>query len=160
MPSARFYYRDPNAPLPNQPIGIGALALIERDGALLLERRSDSGQWGFVGGRVDMGESLGEALCREVREETGLTVTGYTLFGTFSDPSRIAHYPDGNIVRAIGLVYRVEVDNFDALRRSDESTALQFFTREELPHLDLAETMRPILDRYLATPRPQAVILE
>ena len=71
MPSAEFYYRDSAAPAPNQPIGIGVLALIERDGALLMERRSDCGRWGLVGGAVEVQEALGDALRREVREETG-----------------------------------------------------------------------------------------
>lgn len=147
---ARFFYRDPAAPRPNGPLTIGVLALIERDGALLLEHRSDAHRWGLVGGAVEMDESMGDALRREVREETGLTVVGYTLFGTFSDPSRIVRYPDGNVVRVIGLVYRVTVDDFSTLQRSEESTALGFFTPDELRDLDVIETARPIIDRYLS----------
>jgi ADP-ribose pyrophosphatase YjhB (NUDIX family) len=109
MTTARFFYRDPTAPTPNRPPSLGVLALIEYDGALLLERRSDCGRWGLIGGAVDAGESLTDALRREVHEETGLTVTGYRLFGTFSDPTRIAAYPDGNVFRVIGIVYTVEV---------------------------------------------------
>ena len=48
------------------------LALIEHDDALLLERRSDCGRWGLVGGGVGIEESLEDGLRREVREETGL----------------------------------------------------------------------------------------
>lgn len=54
-----------------------------------MECRADDGRWGLVGGKVEADESLGEALCREVLEETGLHVSWYRLFGAFSDPSRI-----------------------------------------------------------------------
>jgi ADP-ribose pyrophosphatase YjhB (NUDIX family) len=47
------------------------LALIERDSALLLERRSDRGRWGLVGGRVQIEESLEDGLRREVGRRRG-----------------------------------------------------------------------------------------
>ena len=43
-------------------------------GRLLLQQRSDGGQWGLPGGSVEIGESLREAVIREVGEETGLRV--------------------------------------------------------------------------------------
>jgi 8-oxo-dGTP pyrophosphatase MutT (NUDIX family) len=138
---------------------VGALALIERDEELLLERRSDSGQWGLIGGSIEVSESIGEALRREVMEETGLTVRGHELFGVFSNPKRIAHYPDGNIVRVIAFVFRVEVEGFDALRMSEESLEMRFFGRDELRNLDVVETMRPIIERYLS-PEPGGPLVE
>ena len=64
--NATFFCRDPDAPRPNRPIGVGVLALIERDGALLLGRRSDCGRWGLVGGRVEIEESLEDGLRRTI----------------------------------------------------------------------------------------------
>ena len=130
-------------------MSVGVLALIERDGSLLLECRSDSGRWGLIGGGLDADESLEQGLRREIGEETGLTATSISLFGTFSDPSRIVHYPSGDIVRVLSLVYRVQVDDFDPLRCSAESTELRFFTPDELRSLDIVETHRDIVDRYL-----------
>lgn len=52
--------------------------LIESDGRLLLvqnRRKDGSLDWTTPGGVVDAGESLIEALSREVEEETGLSVT-------------------------------------------------------------------------------------
>jgi hypothetical protein len=45
------WYRDPEAPTPNGPRGIGVTALIERDATVLVERRSDSDvlEWAFIG---------------------------------------------------------------------------------------------------------------
>jgi len=156
---AKFFYGDPDAPRPNRPLGVGVLALIERDGELLLERRSDCGRWGLVGGAVEPEESLEDALAREVLEETGLVVRVRELFGVSADPSRRAHYPDGNVVRIIAFVYRAEVRDFSTLLPSEESEELRFFAREELGSLDIIETARPIVDRYLRTPEPHPGLL-
>ena len=149
---AEYFYGNPNAPRPNRPIGVGVLALIERDGALLMERRSDCGRWGFVGGAVEVEESLEGALRREVLEETGLVVAGEELFAVFAGPSRVVRHPDGNVVRLMTFVYRAEVEDFGTLRRSEESEELRFFRREELAGLDVIETSTPIFGAYLDPP--------
>jgi ADP-ribose pyrophosphatase YjhB (NUDIX family) len=154
-----YFYRNPDAPKPNLPDSLGVVAFIERDNALLLEARRDDGRWGLIGGRVECDESLGDAVIREVAEETALTVTGYTLFGTFSDPSRIIQYPDGSVMRFVSLVYRVAVADFATLRRSHESRELRFFTRDELAALEVVETHRHIVDHYLSPPPAGTVIL-
>jgi 8-oxo-dGTP pyrophosphatase MutT (NUDIX family) len=153
-PRARFFYRDPSAPQPTEPRALGVGALIERHGRLLLERRVDSGLWSLVAGRVEEDESLAGALVREVREETGLTVARYELFGTFTDPTRIIRYPDGNVLRLASFVYLVEVESFDGLRASDESEELRFFAHDELGGLDVPATQRPVFERYLAGAPP------
>ncbi|MGI8910665.1 MAG: NUDIX domain-containing protein [Rubrobacteraceae bacterium] len=157
---AEFFYQDPFAPPPNRPIGVGVLAIISRDGALLLERRSDCGRWGLVGGGIEAEESLETALRREVREETGLEITGQELFAVFPGPSRIVRYPDGNVVRLVTFVYEVEVEDFGTLRRSEESEELRFFRPEELRSLDVIETARPILEAYLSGDLTQGLLLE
>ena len=155
-----FFYRDPAAPTPNRPTSPGVVALVVRDGALLLECRSDSGRWGLIGGAVDPHDSLHDALCREVAEETNLRVTSYALFGTFSDPSRIIQYPDGSVIRILTLAYTVAVESFAPLRLSHESTGLRFFPPAELATLDIVETHRHIVDHWLADTQPRVPILE
>lgn len=57
---------------------------IFRDGKILLVRRAREpakGVYTFPGGRVEFGESLTEALTREIREETGLVIEIVGLAG-------------------------------------------------------------------------------
>jgi len=128
---------------------LGALALIEHEGRLLLERRRDTGQWGPIGGKVEINESLEQALRKEVLEETGLTVASFELFGTFSDPSRIGAYSNGAVVRFVVLAYTVQIDDFSPLQCSDESMELGFFTRAQLANLDLVPTGGDVVRAYL-----------
>lgn len=55
---------------------LAALAVVLRDDHVLLVRRKnepDAGLWGFPGGHVEAGETVGEAAARELKEETGVT---------------------------------------------------------------------------------------
>ena len=64
-------------PLVGRPTSIrpGACAVIfDGDGKILLERRSDNGFWGLPGGAVEVGESVEQAIKREVMEETGISL--------------------------------------------------------------------------------------
>ena len=62
---------------PDRPIvGVGAVVL-NSAGQVLLARRGHApleGEWSLPGGAVEVGETLEEALAREIREETGVAV--------------------------------------------------------------------------------------
>jgi 8-oxo-dGTP pyrophosphatase MutT (NUDIX family) len=63
--------------------------IFDRQGRVLLQQRSDGGQWGLPGGSVEIGESLHQAVAREVSEETGLRVTASRLPRTLLPNHRI-----------------------------------------------------------------------
>ena len=61
---------------PSQPI-VGVGAVIVKEGKVLLVKRGKSpsfGEWSIPGGAVNVGESLEQALLREIKEETGLVI--------------------------------------------------------------------------------------
>ena len=60
-----------------------AVGVIVRDGRVLIARRPDTAHQGglleFPGGKVEPGETVQQALCREIAEETGLVLTEDSL---------------------------------------------------------------------------------
>ena len=62
----------PSAPL----IGVGAVIVNPQGQVLIIQRGSEprKGHWSIPGGLIELGETLLDAICREVEEETGLIV--------------------------------------------------------------------------------------
>ena len=107
-------------------------AIISKDDSLLFLRRENSpakGQWWFPGGRIRKGETLEEALYREVKEETGLEVIKSELVNVYS---RIF---DGR--HDISIAYMCECEG-DKIVLNDEHSEYKFFT-------SLPKTIHPYL---------------
>ena len=69
---------------------VGAVIRDAEHRRFLLVKRGhepDMGRWSLPGGRVEPGESDAEALVREMREETGLTVTPGRMLGSVRRPA-------------------------------------------------------------------------
>jgi ADP-ribose pyrophosphatase YjhB (NUDIX family) len=80
---------------PDAPIaGVGAVIVRDVPGEgrqVLLIRRGQEplkGEWSLPGGAVELGETLEEAICREVLEETGLSVETVDVVQAFDRISR------------------------------------------------------------------------
>lgn len=74
--------RPPTEATPRPLLAVGAIVAV--DGHLLLVTRENppaQGRWTVPGGRVEPGESMADAVVREVAEETGLTVECGPLVG-------------------------------------------------------------------------------
>jgi ADP-ribose pyrophosphatase YjhB (NUDIX family) len=107
--------------------------IFDRRGRLLLQQRSDGGQWGLPGGSVEIGESVADAVAREVLEETGLTVRVRRLVGVYSDPTlQVVRYPDGNAWHYVNVCFECTVKGGE-LTTCDETLALAYFPLRRLP---------------------------
>ena len=62
----------------------GGAVIKDEFGRILLQRRSDYGNWGLPGGAMEPGESIEETMIREVKEETGITLKEYQFLTVYS----------------------------------------------------------------------------
>ncbi len=107
--------------------------IFDRRGRLLLQQRSDGGQWGLPGGSVEIGESVTAAMIREVHEETGLDIAVGRLVGVYSDPAlQVVRYPDGNVWHYVNLCFECMVRGGE-LTTCDETLDLRYFAAGRLP---------------------------
>ncbi len=107
--------------------------VFDRRGRLLLQQRSDGGQWGLPGGSVEIGESVTRAVEREVLEETGLTVVPRRVVGVYSEPEwQIVRYPDGNVWHYVNVCFEC-VARGGELTTCDETLDLRYFSLRRLP---------------------------
>lgn len=123
-----------------------AVAVIVRDGHVLVTRRpkkgSFAGYWEFPGGKREEGESLTEAVVREIAEELGVRVEVVAeLEGTGHD------YATKRILLCPFVCRIVEGDP-----RPLAATAMKWVTPEEIEGLKFPPANGPLLEtvrRYL-----------
>jgi ADP-ribose pyrophosphatase YjhB (NUDIX family) len=116
---------------------------------ILLVQRADDGLWAVPGGYMEPGESLTEACCREVLEETGLVVRVKGLIAAYTNPDKLLVYPDGNRWQLVVLHFEAEPIG-GTLAASDETVAVQFHTPEEAASLPMGEFDRLRVDDAFA----------
>ena len=108
-------------------------AIITReDGKILLQRRSDNGNWSLIGGLMELDETFEQTALREIREETGLEVKLDYLVGVYHN--RRAEWPNGDKAHVVCAVYKASILSGEP-RIDEESLELRFFGKDEIPGL-------------------------
>jgi ADP-ribose pyrophosphatase YjhB (NUDIX family) len=120
-------------------------ALIFENGQVLLAHRRDIDWWNLPGGGMEVGETVDEALCREVREETGLEVEVEQLVGVYSKPQK----------QEVVLTFRCRVTG-GILTSTEESRACRYFVPDALPENTLPKHRQRVEDALLQ--QPQAIL--
>jgi ADP-ribose pyrophosphatase YjhB (NUDIX family) len=72
---------------PGPKLAVDCIILIDGR-VLLIHRRNPPHGWALPGGFVEYGESVEEAVRREMKEETGLDLQNLRQFRVYSDPTR------------------------------------------------------------------------
>ena len=99
------------------------------------------GKWALPGGHVEMIEDIPTAACRELREETGISVLIHELklVGVFGVPGRD---PRG---RVITVAYKADLGMCDlSIHAGDDAAEVRWYPVDELPELafDHSEIVR------------------
>jgi 8-oxo-dGTP diphosphatase len=105
---------------------VGAVCLIENEGLLLMLRQRHRPGWTLPGGLVNRGETAVAAVCREVREETGLRVEVDLPIGTFVEPR----------TRRVDVVFHVVADSRPEVRAGSEAVRADWLRLDQLGQVD------------------------
>ncbi len=142
---------------PEHPLG-GVGAVIFRGEEILLVRRGQEpakGLWSLPGGLVEVGETLSEAIKREVLEETGLTVR---ILGVTAILERIYRDPAGEDPYHYVLVdFACEYEDGD-LRPGSDITAARFVAAGDLDRMKLPESTAAVIHRAREQRRQSAFL--
>jgi 8-oxo-dGTP diphosphatase len=125
-------------------VAVGAV-IVDRDRVLLVRRAQEplKGEWSLPGGVVELGESLEQALSREVLEETGLQIEVVKVVETLS-----------SIVRAVGQVrYHYVIIDFlckltaGTLVCSSDASEARWVSRERLAEFNLTPAAIRVIEK-------------
>jgi 8-oxo-dGTP diphosphatase len=116
-------------------VAVGAIVL-DRGAILLVRRERDPsrGLWSLPGGRVERGESLREAVIREVREETGIDVEVEGLVGV---AERIVRDDEGDVAHHFVILDYLATPRSTALRAGGDASEARWVPVGELAELPL-----------------------
>ncbi|MEJ2529180.1 MAG: Nudix family hydrolase [Gammaproteobacteria bacterium] len=145
------------------PIHVAAAVIRNADGRVLLTKRAQhshqGGLWEFPGGKLEPGESLGQGLRREIKEELGLELLAHRPL-----LRNLHHYPDRSVLLDVHLV-----TEYRGVAAGLENQPLQWVEPERLAEYPMPEADLPVVraitlpDRYLITgpdPMQQQQFLE
>ena len=134
----------PESPL----IGVGAV-IVEQNRVLLIRRGQPPllGEWSLPGGVLECGETLREAVVREAREETGLAVEPGEMLGVYE---RIIRDEEKRLRYHYVLIDFLCRPMGGDLKAGSDAADVRWFTRGELPDLNLAYDANDVVRKGLA----------
>ncbi|MBI5073019.1 NUDIX hydrolase [Candidatus Woesearchaeota archaeon] len=128
---------------------IGVKAIIEKNGKVLLIRRSSKYEhltdaWDIPGGRLEFGEEPEAGLQREIQEETGLELDEIKQI---LDATTVFKNEEKQIVRITYLCTVKETNQTGKI--SDEHTSLEWIPKEKLKTLELKDKiLKKVIDKH------------
>jgi 8-oxo-dGTP diphosphatase len=134
----------------SEPLRCAAALILDDDGRVFVQRRSASRKlfancWDIVGGHIEPGESVDDALRREVREETGWQVT--IVLGSLGEVSYVGD--DGRARVEEDFLVRVDGDLSRPRLEAGKHTEFRWVGPADLDSLGLTDATGDRLIREL-----------
>ena len=138
-----------NGEYPERPV-VGVGGVVIRDGRALLIRRGHEpyrGAWSIPGGKLELGETIPQAVRRELKEETGLDVEVGELIEALE---RIERDADGRVrFHFLILDYRCHARAAQPTAGGD-AMDVAFVAEDELENYNLSEDVQRVVGKAFA----------
>ncbi|HEY6618496.1 MAG TPA: NUDIX domain-containing protein [Steroidobacteraceae bacterium] len=125
----------------------GVAAVIrDADDRILLQEKSSEEGWSLPGGAIELGEAPEHAICREVREETGLLVKPQRILGAFGGSEFRYTHPNGDEVEYTVVLFLCVPVGASLEPLDAETKSIRYFSEKEMPALALPYPSSTLFD--------------